>query len=362
MSSTITADRALVEGRWRERVRLDISDGVISAISDLEPEVAPEHVTIAPGFVDLQVNGIDDIDVANADGEDWSHLATALASQGTTTWCPTLTTRPLDSYLPALDRIRAAMSRPLLGPDIAGVHLEGPFLGGAHGAHRSQWVTAIDHQFLRELPDHVRLVTLGAEIDDAAAAIRTLVDRGIVVALGHSTPTGRAVDEAIVAGARLVTHVFNAMSGIHHRDDGLALHALTDDRLLLSMIADGVHVSDRAMSLVWRARPDGVVLVTDSVAWRTPTGRVTIVDGAPRLHDGTLAGSCLTMDAAVRVSVKVGAELRTVLLAASTRPAQLLGLHDRGVINVGQRADLVELDQDLEVSTTWSRGQVIHRR
>lgn len=363
MDPTITAERALTPGGWRHRVRLTVRDGVIVDVGDIGPGHTAEFAVLAPGFVDLQVNGFDDVDVGAAVDDDWGRLGRALAAQGTTAWCPTLTTRPLDAYTTALARAAAAAGAPPEGARIVGVHLEGPFLGTAHGAHASRSVIEADHSFVGSLPPIVRMVTLGAEIEGAVDLVRALAERGVLVAIGHSRPTDAQIDAAVGAGARLVTHVFNAMSGVHHRGDGgLALAALTDDRLALSLVADGVHVSPRALRLVWRARPDAVVLVTDAVAWRAHGDRLAITDGAPRLADGTIAGSCLTMDEAVRRSVEAGASLADALAAASARPAGLLGLTDRGVIDIGRRADLVALDHSLQVVSTWVAGRPVHRR
>lgn len=357
----ITAERVLTPDGWQEHVRVVVHDGRIRALEHLSGAVDSDVVHLVPGFVDIQVNGAAHVDVATATGDDWDDLDAVLAAQGTTTWLPTVTTRPLDSYPAVLDRITDAMRREGARPEIAGVHLEGPFLGQAHGAHRSSWVTPIDDDFLDGLPSIVRLVTLGAENPGAPNATRALTSRGIIVSIGHSTPSSTQIDDVVAAGAKLVTHLFNAMSGIHHRDAGLALAALTDDRLQMSLIADGVHVSPRAMNLAWRARSESIILITDAVGWNAPSADVSIVDGAPRLRDGTLAGSCLTMDGAIRNSVAAGADLRSAVMAASTRPAQLLSLHDRGAIAPGLRADLVGLDDDLRVMTTWSAGAMIHR-
>lgn len=355
---TITAERALTPTGWLDDVCIGVHDGVIADISPLAGRRA-DHRIVAPGFVDIQVNGFDDIDVGTADGDDWDTIAHALAHTGTTAWLPTLTTRPLDDYQPAFARIDTARRRRIVGAQIAGIHLEGPFLGRRHGAHRSRSVVPPDIEFCRALSPLVRLVTLGAETEGAIEVTRELAGRGIVVAIGHSEPSAEEVDDIVDAGARLVTHVFNAMSGVHHRDDGLALRALTDDRLLVSLIADGVHVSPRAMSLVWRARRDGVVLVTDAIAWRRADLRI---DGAPRLADGTIAGSTLRMDQAIRNCVALGVPLADVLMAAATRPCRLLGLDDRGEIVVGRRADLVALDAELHPTTTWVGGEPVPGR
>jgi N-acetylglucosamine-6-phosphate deacetylase len=319
--------------------------------------------TLVPGFVDLQVNGLDTVDVAAAEGAGWDTLDRCLLAQGTTTWCPTLVTAPLDSYGARLDRIAAAVRRPPTGPrpDLAGVHLEGPFLGGAPGAHDPALFVPVDRRWLEALPPIVRVITLAPEAAGAIEAIADLSRRGVVVGLGHSAASYDQAVAAVDAGARLVTHVFNGMGPFHHRAPGLAGVALTDDRVVASLIADNVHVHPAVLGLVARAkRPGGLALVTDAVAGRAGAAgpiSMTLVDGVPRLADGTLAGTALTMDGAVRNLVAAGADLAAAVDAASTTPARLLGLTDRGAVAPGLRADLVALSPGLTVEAVWIGGR-----
>jgi N-acetylglucosamine-6-phosphate deacetylase len=317
---------------------------------------APDLV-LAPGFVDVQVNGIDDLDVAAARGDDWDRFDQLLHPTGVTTWCPTLVTAPLDDMA---ERVRHVPRR----DSVAGAHLEGPFLGGKPGAHPPHLLRPFDLDWLAALPDTVRLVTIAPELDGAVDATRQLVARDIVVSLGHSSATLEQVQACVDVGARMVTHLFNGMPSLHHREPGIVGAALTDDRVVAGLIADLVHVHPTAIAVAFRAKPGRIALVTDAVAWRgARIGRIEIVhDGtAPRLPDGTLAGSSLTMDTAVRNVVEhAGVDLEHALVAASTTPAALLGLDDRGRIEVGARADLVALDAStLGVSGVWAGGRQV---
>lgn len=317
-------------------------------------DIAPDLV-LAPGFVDAQVNGVDDLDVASA--SDWDRFDDLLFPTGVTTWCPTLVTAPLDDMAERLARVPERDS-------IAGVHLEGPFLGGKPGAHPPHLLRPFDHTWLAALPPSVRVVTIGPELVGAVDVTRMLVAKGIVVSLGHSTATHEQVIACVDAGARMVTHLFNGMPALHHREPGIVGAALTDDRIVAGLIADLVHVHPVAIAVAFRAKPGRIALVTDAVAWRgARIGRIEIVhDGtAPRLPDGTLAGSSLTMDTAIRNVVREsGVALADALVAASTTPAALLGLTDRGRIEAGARADLVALDPaSLEVRGVWSGGRQV---
>jgi N-acetylglucosamine-6-phosphate deacetylase len=335
-----------------------IDDGVIVGV---EPSAAaPDHELLAPGFIDVQVNGHDDVDVATTDEAGWLRISDLLAAQGVTSWLPTLITAPLDVLDERIRAITGLMAE-FDGPDAVGIHLEGPFLGAARGAHPVDAAGPVDLDWLAGLPPEVRLMTMGPEIDGAAGAIRALTVRGVQCSLGHTTASAEQTETAVDAGARLFTHAFNASGAMHHRSPGALGVALSDDRLSVSLIADGVHVDPRMLRLAWRAKgTERVVLITDATGWRS--GRlgdagVDLVDGAPRLPDGTLAGSALRMDAAVRYCVEVvGIDLVDAVAAATINPARVLGLDDRGSIIPGRRADLVAFTDDLAVEATWVAG------
>lgn len=330
--------------------------GLITSITPITSDY--EDILLTPGFIDLQVNGIGAIDVAHAGGDDWLILDQALLRQGTTTWFPTLISSPLDSYAEKFLRITDAQGRSDdARPEIAGIHLEGPFLGEALGAHDPRHLQVADTDWFSTISDNVRIVTVAPENKAAMAAIAALRARGVVVSIGHTRASDELTVAAIDSGAQLVTHLFNGMSGVHHRQDGVALVALTDDRVAVSLIADLVHVRPRAINLAFRSKTQGVVLITDSVAhkstWAQRRG-ITHRDGAPRLLDGTLAGSSLAMNSAIKNVVEMcGVDLHSAIQAATSTPARLLGLTDRGSIAVGCRADLVELDPDFAVRRIW---------
>ena len=319
-------------------------------------------VTLCPGFIDLQINGIDGVDVSTASGEDFAALDAAILRQGTTSWCPTLVSSAIESYAKKFERIGAAMARPAqLRPCIIGIHLEGPFLGGALGAHDTKYGNSKNTDFVSRLPDFVKIMTVAPDNAVAAGAIGELIRRNIVVSIGHTRALDAQMLAAVDAGATMITHLFNAMSEVHHRHDSVALIALTDDRLATGLIADLVHVSDRAIDLAFRAKPENVILVTDAIAHLGELAKargIEIVGGAPRLADGTLAGSTLRMNEAIRNCVRSGVSEHRAITAATKTPARILGLFDRGQIAVGARADLVTLDGDFQVRSTWVAGEM----
>jgi N-acetylglucosamine-6-phosphate deacetylase len=311
--------------------------------------------TVAPGFVDLQCNGAGGIDLTT-EPERVGEVAALLPRWGVTAWLPTVVTAAAEVRARAVEVIAAA-EIPDGAAAVLGVHLEGPFLApGRTGAHDRRWVLEpVDEGWSRERG--VAVVTLAPERPGGLDLVRTLAGRGVVVAVGHSDATVEEVGDAVEAGATLVTHLFNAMSPLHHRAPGVAGAALTDDRLRFGVIADGIHVDPAVVRLAWRAAGDRLVLVTDAVA---PMGSAAHDAGTGvRLPDGTLAGSDLTMDQAVRNLIAfAGCSAEEAIVAATATPAAAVGAADRGAVRPGAVADLVVLDQELRVVTTIVRGVV----
>ena len=366
VESTVISSRQvlLTDGQFHA-ARIEVLQGRIRSISALgRDEIPSTDLILAPGFVDLQVNGIDDVDVWSTalagNTIAWERINNLLLDQGVTSWCPTLVTAPLDVYRAAIDFVKN-QSQVTGQPHVVGVHLEGPFLGNAVGAHRVQYVSEPNAQWLRDHADGVALMTLGAEVTGAVEACKVLSTSGCKVSIGHSRPTRQQFEDCVRAGATLVTHLFNAMSGVHHREPGLATWALTNEHVYASLIADGIHVVPETIALAFAAKPNKMVLVTDAVAWRAgAAGRVQLAmrDGAPRLEDGTLAGSTVTMPEALKVCVhQAKVQLKHALLAASTHPAEVMGLTDRGRLQSGCFADVVGLSEGLDIQAVWAQGQ-----
>ncbi|MGQ0804836.1 MAG: N-acetylglucosamine-6-phosphate deacetylase [Actinomycetota bacterium] len=320
---------------------------------------------LVPGFLDLQVNGVGEVDFARADGAGWERARSDLLRGGTTGFCPTLVSAPLDSYEPVLTRVDTLRATDGDGAAILGVHLEGPFLGDAPGAHPVGLLRPADTAWLTRLldahPGLVTVVTLAPEADPELAATRLLSRRGVVVALGHSTASYEDAIAAADAGASVVTHLFNGMGPFHHREPGLVGAALSDPRLTATVIADLVHVHPAALRLAIAAKRS-LALVTDAVAVGAGAADTAISDrdGVPRLPDGTLVGSTLTLDRAVRNVVSLGVPVQRAVEMATTVPADLLGLADRGRLAPGARADLVALDPTtLTVRAVWLEGEQV---
>ncbi|MFM8648372.1 MAG: N-acetylglucosamine-6-phosphate deacetylase [Actinomycetota bacterium] len=357
---TVLRARAVLGHEHLGAAEVRMSSGRIESVAPIgvgEPE--PEFGFLVPGFIDWQVNGRDDLDLwtiaAGGDADAFDRLGRAQLASGVTSWLPTLVSAPRSDYAAALRNLE--LWRDESKGCVIGVHLEGPFLGEAPGAHRRDSIVAADREWVDELPDVVRLVTVAAENPGITDCVKALSERGVRVSIGHSRPDRRQFGSAVECGATSVTHLFNAMSGLDHRRPGLAAWAMLEDRLWCGLIADGVHVAPEMIALTFRMAAERITLVTDSVGWRVDGSRTRLVDGAPRLTDGTLAGSALSMDEAIRVCVNAGVPWSSAVVAATTNVADFLGLADRGRIEVGRRADLVAFDSGYEMVGVWSLGE-----
>jgi N-acetylglucosamine-6-phosphate deacetylase len=327
---------------------------------------------VAPGFVDLQCNGAVGIDLASEPERLWE-LAAALPRWGVTAWLPTIVTTPDGVIERALATLAAGPPDGWVGAVPLGLHLEGPFLAApkrcahAEALLRAPSLAAVEGW---SAAAGVAMVTLAPELAGASEVIEALVERDVVVSLGHSEATATQASAAVELGAAYVTHLFNAMAPLHHREPGLAGIALSDDRLHVGMIVDGTHVHPAVVAMAQRALGNRLTLVTDAVgALGVPHGthrlgraEVTVGDDGVRLADGTLAGSNLSMEEAVQNLVAFAdCAPEEALHAASAAPARLLGDTDRGSFRAGARADFVVLTHELDVALTVVGGEVAHR-
>lgn len=347
---------------------------------------------VSPGFIDLQVNGAFGFEVGD-DPAALAALARRLPEAGVTAFLPTLVSRREAAYAPALAAFAAATAQarqapheqaaspsPQVKAQLLGLHLEGPLLSvrraGAHDREAIAAATAASVTRLLGLAERqgarVRMLTLAPECDGALPLISALETAGVHVSLGHTDATFELAQSAIDAGARLGTHVFNAMPPLHHRDPGAVGAILSDDRVTALFIADGVHVHPAVLKLAMRAKPpqrravvsdairDAGTLATSSAL----AGRDVIIDASSaRLPDGTLAGATLTLDRAVRNAASLGAlPLAEALRMATAVPAAAVAARGHGRLVVGAPANLVLLDDELQVLATFVEGQVAFAR
>nr|WP_235021783.1 N-acetylglucosamine-6-phosphate deacetylase [Rathayibacter sp. VKM Ac-2754] len=327
------------------------------------------EATLVPGFIDLHGHG--GAHGSFDDGPD--EIAAALAlhrRHGTTRSVLSLVANPLPALERSLATIRAAMTR---DPLILGAHLEGPFLSpGNHGAHDPQSLLAptLEHvaALLASGDGVLRQITVAPELEGGLDAIRRIVDGGVVAAVGHTGASYALTREAFAAGATVLTHAFNAMPGIHHREPGPVVAAAEDERITLELILDGVHVAPPVARTLFGAAPGRVALITDAMAaagsadgaYRLGSLAVSVVDGVARIEGtGTIAGSTLTQDAALRIAIEqVGLGRQEAVAALTETPARALGLDDRlGRLAPGFAADVVAIAPDHSVVQVWAAGE-----
>ncbi len=339
-------------------------------VDEVALPAAGRGLVACAGFVDLQVNGFGGVDFATADVAGYQRAAAAMAATGVTTFLPTFISLPWNQYEAAIDVARRA--RPVT-PGMAGLHLEGPFLAaGRCGAHDPANLVAPTETRLESIisQDVVNWVTVAPEVPGGLEAVHTLAAAAKTVAIGHSDASAATAHAAFEAGATAVTHLFNAQSPLHHRAPGIPGVALDDERVLLTIIADGVHLAPELVRLVFAVAPTRVALITDSIAvagmgegtMRLGERTVTVSAGAARLADGTLAGSAVTMDQAVRNAVDSGVAPELVLGAATAAPARALNGAAVVDLSPGAQADVVVLDADFSLVRTLRAGRAIYEQ
>jgi len=385
---------------------VDVTGGVICEVGQgpppRRPSLALDHGVLVPGLVDLQVNGYFGVSFQDAGAGDWAAVSRRLPETGTTAYLPTLVTAPLPD-LTAAARSAAAIidGLPPGGARVLGLHLEGPFLAPARrGAHPADAIIPPSPDAVTALMEAagpaLAVVTLAPETPGGLDAVARLAAAGVRVSVGHSDATAAQVSAAAQAGARMVTHLFNAQSPLRHREPGVVGQALTDPRLTAGLIADLRHVSAAACLIAFAAAPGRIFLVTDAVASAgQPPGRyrlggelVEMQDApplgpagpppgvpagpdpgpgpelpdmvpAPVRTDGTLAGSALRLDQAVANLVAIGVPLAAAVTAATRVPADLIGCPWLGRLAPGAAADLVWLGDDLRTRATWIAGRQV---
>lgn len=330
--------------------------------------------TIVPGFIDVHIHGAGGADTMDANLEALTTIATVLPAEGTTSFLATTITQEKDQIKKALKNVAVYCQHLNKAgkAEILGIHLEGPFINSKRaGAQPENHIIAPDLELFKEWQKDsnqlIKLVTLAPEVENGLELIRYLSATGVIASIGHSDATYEEVKEAVHAGATHVTHLFNGMRGIHHREPGVAGAALLFKELMIEIIADGIHVCPEMIKLSLQAKGmDGMILITDSIRAKCMKNglydlggqNVTVKEGKALLDNGTLAGSILKMKESVQNMMEfANISLKEAVRLASTNPAKQLNVFDRkGSIEKGKDADIVILGRDLEVKQTICRG------
>ena len=361
-----------------------LADGRIAYAGPRDDERVPERARrvdargqyVLPGLIDTHVHGTHGDDVMLHGAEGIRRIGARFLQYGTTAWLPSTISARHSELMSAVTACVEAQQNPGDGAEIVGVHVEGPYINPKRkGAQPAEGIRDPDFAEVRELLEaaqgQLRVMTLAPELPGGLELIRLLVREGILASMGHSDATYEQALDGIAAGATHATHLFNAMPPIHHRDPGLITACLNEPAVLAEVIPDGVHLSPYIVRLALRAKgPDGVALITDAFS---ATGlsegehalgphRVFVRGSLCTLENGTIAGSILTMNLAVRNAVAfAGVPLVAAVRMASLVPARVAGCADRkGSLEPGKDADVTLLDPEFHCRATWLRGRLVY--
>lgn len=373
MTQVLRARRLLTEQGWLDDHQLRVEEGIITAIEPIAAGITVRDAELlCPAYIDTHVHGGAGVDVMDDEPDALDKLAMHKAREGVASWLPTTVTAPLKTIQRALERIAQRSFSGGPGAQVLGSYLEGPYFTPQNkGAHPPELFRELDLTELDELiaisRQTLRVVALAPEKPGALQAIRHLRQQGVRVMLGHSAASWAQTQAAFDAGANGLVHCYNGMTGLHHREPGMVGAGLTDPRAWLELIADGHHVHPAAMKLCCCCAKERLVLITDAMqAAGMPDGSYTLcgekVDmhgGIVRTASGGLAGSTLSVDAAVRNMVELtGIAPEDAIHMASLHPARLLGIDSHsGSLAVGKRASMIALDGGLHLQQIWIQGQ-----
>ena len=374
----------IAPGQNAENISISIDHGKISeSVGKIAPgaEVLDlSNITLYAGFIDVHNHGAVGIDCNNANSDELHEVSKFLAKNGVTSWLPTLVPDSSENYqksIDAIDELMQTQDAREPAARVLGVHYEGPFVSEKQcGALRVRYFRDFTKgDEISSLPklktaEARHLITLAPEIPGGIELIKKLTAGGWVVSIGHTRAEVETLDAACAAGARHLTHFFNAMTGLHHRNLGVVGWALTNEEMGFDIIADNIHVHPQIVELAVKTKgPEKVTLISDSVS---PTGlgdgrfeiwgeKISVVKGKTQNERGSIAGSVITVLDAVKNLLSLGFSASEVSQMAAANPAKLLGIEsETGTIEVGKRADLVAVDAAGNVKLTIIGGRIAH--
>ncbi|GAB6098691.1 N-acetylglucosamine-6-phosphate deacetylase [Halanaerocella petrolearia] len=326
---------------------------------------------IAPGFIDLHIHGAKGCDTMDGTMKAITDISNTIAQTGVTNFLATTMTMDQQAIYQALDVIKKAMKEDLSGANILGAHLEGPFINEEYkGAQNDEYIREPNYQFIKDYLDIIKMITLAPESDSGYEFIDKVKQEDIVLSIGHSNASYDQALEAIDRGIGHATHTFNAMSSFHHRNPGV-VGAIFNSDITCDVIADKIHVHPDNFQLLLDIKgQDRISLITDSMRagcmknglYELGGQKVTVKNGSARLEDGTLAGSILTLNQALKnFKDYTELDLIEVVKLVSLNQAQILGIaNNKGSIEVGKDADITIFDNQFDIKETIVEGEVVY--
>lgn len=373
----IVTDKIMME-RGSVRIEngkiIDVYEGVPSQTEGTSVENGEGHLLI-PGMIDVHIHGANGYDMMDGTTRSIEEVSKTCAMTGCTSFLATSVSSTLQDLLQMIGNVKRVTGREP-GAKIVGIHTEGPYLNVKRkGMQNEAYIRHPDSeemdQIIEAAGEQLKMVTIAPELPGGMALVSTLREHGVIVAIAHSDATYEEAIEAFERGASHITHCFNGMRPIHHRDPGLIVAAFEQPQVSLQSIVDNVHLHPAIVRLMHQIKgPDKIVLITDALQamgmgdgeYHFGGHQVSVVEGVARLKDGTLASSTVTMNEALKNTVELGISLQDAVTMASRTPADLLGLSRKGRIAPGADADLVLLDEQFQVVWTMIGGRFIHRR
>ncbi|MBM7571314.1 N-acetylglucosamine-6-phosphate deacetylase [Aquibacillus albus] len=383
-NATLYTESGVIENGYIKLVDHHISDvgsmENLTAEDDFNTFNLPDDYKIIPGMIDVHIHGVNGADTMDATPEALKTMAKTLPREGTTSFLATTMTQNRDAIEKALlnaGKFITDEQEPGYA-EIIGIHLEGPFINKERaGAQPIEHITDPNLELFKKwqtIAQHtIKLVTLAPEQPGATELIQHLKTHNVIASIGHSDATFEQVELAIQEGLSHVTHLYNQMRGLHHREPGVVGAALLKEELMVEIISDGIHSRPEAVQLAFQAKKaDRLVLITDAMRAKCLKSgtydlggqKVTVEDDRAFLEDGTLAGSVLTMDQAFKNMIEFsGCSIPEAIAMSSTNPAKELGLcNKKGSIAIGKDADVVVLDEENKVAMTFCKGYLAFQK
>lgn len=381
MSKTVIANGNVIFYNDISKINIVIEGSKITEITNAIPPDAnilnADGMYISPGFIDIHTHGAGGYDTMMGNYEAINNFSKTLARYGVTSFLPSTMTAPIEDIQRAVTAVKEAMTKDTDGSKIAGIHLEGPFINEKlKGAHPAQYILPPSVQLFKKLvngyEEIVKNITIAPEIDGAFELSSYLSQKSINVSIGHTNADYNTAKTSTLYGFSHATHTFNGMRGFHHREPGILGAVMDLDNITAEVIADGIHSSFASIRILIKCKGiDKILLVTDSMMatgladgeYNLGTQSVFVKEGQARLADGTLAGSTLTLNKAVKNIVDYcKIPLPDAIRMASYNPANKIGLKYKGMIAPGFDADIAILDKELNTNYTIVDGKIVYKK